>query len=58
MFVIKTSQRVLMSPVWRIAAIWNCPQTPDRNIRRQSQVLLGQWIKITWNVIRSHHQGV
>ena len=47
-----------MSPVWRMAAIWNCPQTPDGNIRRQSQMLLGQWNKTSWNVIGSHCQGV
>jgi len=51
MLVIKTSQRVtFMLPVWRMAAIWNCPQTPDGNIRRQSQVLLGQRIKTSWKM--------
>jgi hypothetical protein len=42
-----------MSPVWGMAAIWKCPQTPARNIRRQCEALLGQWIKTAWNDVSS-----
>lgn len=42
-----------MSPVWEIAAIWRCPQTPAGNIVRQCEVLLRQWIKTVQNDVFS-----
>jgi len=49
MAVTKPVIECLMSLVWEIAAIWRCPQTPAGNIRRQCEVLLGQWIKTAQN---------